>query len=577
MIKHSSQSVGNVQRPDALRAPADPLFVVRTTVWRPSVSDQWVVFAASLVVYLAVAAVLAFAFQSINGDAWSRVANAYYVLFSRDPHLAAIGFVWNPLPSLSVMPLLPFKSLWPALVTHGFAANIVSAIFMAGAAAKLYELLRDLAVPRSIGLVMTSLFALNPMILLYGANGMSEAGFLFFLIVAARQLSRWLDNNQPGALASCGIALGFAHFTRYEAAAASLLVVISVAVVSAHRGQAGGRRLNALADMMIVSAPPAFAVGIWALASWVIMGSPFEIFSSIYGNSAQVDRASASIAQATSGGAAGALGYAAEQMIGLAPALLPMGVVAAMAAIYRRDIRLVAPLAVFAGVIAFALFAFLSGLTFGWLRFYICLVPLAVAICGFVVGSVSPDRVSSLSGASRAASGRLATAAPYAAGAAVALVLAIGFPITLRAMIDPSTGRGEPQEQMSNLMPGAAPAVQYSADAFALAGRVAEHLDRLQLPSGSVLTDAANAFPVILRSSAPLQFVITPDRDFQAQLADPVQFGVRYILVPPGDDGHDAVARAYPGIYANGAGIGTLSEEFSQGAFSWRLYRVASG
>ena len=39
-----------------------------------------------------------------SGDAWSRITNAYYVLYSRDPHLAAIGFIWNPLPSLMAIP-----------------------------------------------------------------------------------------------------------------------------------------------------------------------------------------------------------------------------------------------------------------------------------------------------------------------------------------------------------------------------------------------------------------------------------------------------------------------------------------
>src|SRR5690349_4617983 len=39
-------------------------------------------------------------------DSLSRTANAFYVLFSRDPHLAAVGFVWNPLPSLIQLPLL---------------------------------------------------------------------------------------------------------------------------------------------------------------------------------------------------------------------------------------------------------------------------------------------------------------------------------------------------------------------------------------------------------------------------------------------------------------------------------------
>src|SRR5690349_19080871 len=91
------------------------------------------VFGSSLLFYLAVSAILVFGANVILGDALARVANAYRILFSRDPHLAAIGFVWSPLPPLAVLPLLPLKSLWPDLVARGFAGNIVTALFMAGA------------------------------------------------------------------------------------------------------------------------------------------------------------------------------------------------------------------------------------------------------------------------------------------------------------------------------------------------------------------------------------------------------------------------------------------------------------
>src|SRR5207237_6935909 len=56
--------------------------------------------------YLVVAFLLTYHAKSLQGDAFSRVASAYYVLFSREPHLAAIGFVWNPLPSFLELPIL---------------------------------------------------------------------------------------------------------------------------------------------------------------------------------------------------------------------------------------------------------------------------------------------------------------------------------------------------------------------------------------------------------------------------------------------------------------------------------------
>ena len=41
--------------------------------------------------YITVAVLLDFHYETFNGDAFSRMANAFYVLYSRDPHLAAVG------------------------------------------------------------------------------------------------------------------------------------------------------------------------------------------------------------------------------------------------------------------------------------------------------------------------------------------------------------------------------------------------------------------------------------------------------------------------------------------------------
>src|SRR5438309_6829994 len=133
------------------------------------------VFGAALVLYLAVAVVLVFGANVILGDALARVANAYRILFSRDPHLASIGFVWSPLPSLAELPLLPLKAFWPDLASRGFAGNIVTAAFMAGAVYQLWAFLRELALSRLMRLGLTAAFALHPLIVFFGANGMSEA------------------------------------------------------------------------------------------------------------------------------------------------------------------------------------------------------------------------------------------------------------------------------------------------------------------------------------------------------------------------------------------------------------------
>ena len=49
----------------------------------------------------------------VHTDAMSRVANAFYVLYSQDPHLGAIGFVWTPLPSLVELLFLLSYPIYP--------------------------------------------------------------------------------------------------------------------------------------------------------------------------------------------------------------------------------------------------------------------------------------------------------------------------------------------------------------------------------------------------------------------------------------------------------------------------------
>jgi hypothetical protein len=105
---------------------------------------------------------------------------------------------------------------------------------------------------------------------------------------------------------------------------------------------------------------------------------------------------------------------------------------------------------------------------------------------------------------------------------------------------------------------------------------IAAYVDRLDPGEGSVLTDTAYAYSVVMASSRPTQFVITSDRDFAGAVADPAGHGVRYLLVPAPELGHaDALQARWPGLYENGAGIATPVRTFEGAYFgSWRLYRV---
>ena len=217
------------------------------------------------------------------------MANGYYILYSRDPHLAAIGFVWEPLTSLFDTVFLLGNHLWPALAHNDMAGSLTSAFSMAGAAYQLLLTLKEGGVARVPRLILTAFFALDPMILLYSGNGMSEGLYLFTLLAATRYLVRWMHTGQLRSLAYAATALGFSYLTRNEAAASVMAGGLAVFVVSYRRahGDRMARRAAAMADATIFAVPGVVAATGWAVASYVITGVFFAQYSSIYGSSSQ--------------------------------------------------------------------------------------------------------------------------------------------------------------------------------------------------------------------------------------------------------------------------------------------------
>ena len=525
--------------------------------WR---SEGTVLFLAAATAYLALAVVFLHA-DVVFPDAVSRLANGFYVLFSRDPHLPAVGFVWNPLPSVVALPLLCLKAVFPGLVRDGLAGGIESAIFMAWAVALMAGCLQALGVARLPRLVLTLAFALHPLVFVYGGSGQSEAPLLCFLLLAVRCLIRWLRDDRPQALVGVGVALGLAYWTRYEAVGPALVVTLLVGAVSFARAT-DARRSRALTDMALAGLPFAFSFTTWAVASKVIVGSWFETFTSDYGNSAQVSGQQRFIGGVAGDSVGPRLRYAADQLLGLEPVVPVLLVALVVLAWRRRDLRALAAPAVLGAVLAFDNLAFLTGGSFGWLRFQIAVVPLAVLLAGGLLVPATARRARG-------------TALPRLAALLVIAAALSAIPVSIHTLADHRLAREETLTMLAAWAPDKAePADQQHLNFYDGDDAAAAALDSMHLPEGAVLADAAYAYRIVLRSHSPRQLVITPDRDFPAALADPAGHGVRYLLVSSSSDSRDALEQAHPGLYATGTGAGPLAGQWAGVHASWRLYAV---
>ncbi|MGE2689227.1 hypothetical protein [Mycolicibacterium pulveris] len=503
----------------------------------------------------------------INPDATSRTGNAGYTVMSRHPHLGAVGFVWNPLPSFAQIPLMPLSGWWPELKSLGLTGVIQSAAFMAGAVVSIRRIALDANVASWVRWIGIAAFALNPMIVLYGATGMSEAAFLFVLLWGCRRLVQWLRTHATVDLCWAGIAFGLGYLIRYEAlvAAAAATIVVMAYSFRRYQVQSGWRSgvAHSWHDGVVLAFPTAAAFVLWALAGWLLDASLLAQFTSQYGNSAQV--AAAGIVDATDVGFTPLLSIIASSVFGIQPLVGVVAIAVIAVAVRRRNYLPVVPLAIFGSILVFQCVAILLGSTFGWFRFFIVLVPLVVVLL-FVSW---PDTTSP------ARSEKLWRTAIFVL---MVSVVCTSFPITWRSMLDPSIGKEE-YGIRSVLWPE-----QYPRDSFWFfwSGEVAENtvrwFDSQNLPAGSVVMDTFGLARMWLASEHPEQFVVRSDYDFFDKLNHPAETGVRYILVPrPSGLGElDAVNIRYPTLWNTGAGIGTLVMTVTgpTGGAQFRIFRI---
>ncbi|WP_238423542.1 hypothetical protein [Gordonia sp. 'Campus'] len=543
--------------------------------------------------YLAVGVYLYLVVGYINPDASSRVGNAGFTIWSRDPHLGAIGFVWNPLPSLVEIPLVELTAHWPLdhwpeLRRVGFAGAVMSAVFMAGAGWQVRRIALDYGCGRLLRWTAVAAFALNPMVVLYAGMGMSEAPFLFFLLWACRRILLWVNRFHVIDLVVAGVALGFAYLTRYEALPAAAGVALGVLVVSTrrHRSAEPGRESwragvpFGLHDAVIVALPAVFAFVLWAGLGWLLDGSAFSQFSSQYGNAAQV--AAAGIISVDDVGAGPLTEVIAGNLLGMQPLLFAVLPIVAWVAVRTRRIDAAVVGTIFGSVLLFQMSAVILGSTFGWFRFYMAATPLVVVgilvVAGPRGGARSKGAFRSLR-CERSEPRRVARSTHRWLTALMVLVLATSLPVTATSMLNPAPGKEE-YGLRSAFWPDRYPPSEFWFYWFGDVSRnVAGWFDDQALPPGSVLVDTFGISRIWLFSDRPEQFVIRSDYDFFGKLNQPAARGVQYILTPrpQGLGLLDAINVRYPTLWDDGAGIASLAMTVTSpsGTPQFRVYRIS--
>ncbi|WP_025675697.1 glycosyltransferase family 39 protein [Paenibacillus polymyxa] len=489
----------------------------------------------------------------MHTDALSRVANAFYVLYSRDPHLGAIGFIWNPLPSLLEMVILLLYPIFPALASYGLAAVILSATFSALTAMLLYRAGVRTGLSSRMSLLLALLYALNPFILLFGANGLSDSLYIYFIMMTVIEFALWLKDRMTASLIVSGLALAMAFWTRYEAVPLGVAMAVGVvlAILFLHRNL--GRRELALreklhkveATWLLLLLPVVFSGLLWIFFNYLIMGNAFYFLNSEYSNTAQ----SAELLNDDKfveifSNPLVALKFIASKTIWYSVPLFAILFIRLLSGrLFRWGTLII--LLLFLSVPGLQFLLMMRQSSYGWFRYFMYVFPITVAWL--------PYELSQLQGRWRRAAFGLVS---------VSLLLTAG--LLSYALTRPDIA---PDENSFLTRTGNVNYVRQESDR-----KIAVWLDE-HLPKSTIMTDSASAYTMIVYSQYPKRFLITSDYSFNKALSYPQENHVDYILVPKIMSGMplSKINMVYPNLYEHGAPWIQLEREFNG---EWRLYKV---
>jgi hypothetical protein len=232
-----------------------------------------IIFFSLFIFYLSIGIYLSHFRGFLPGDALARLVNAWLTIRGTEAKLASIGFVYPPIPTLLI---IPFAAI-PFLVKTWLAVVLVSSISMALSAVMVYLIAEKFDVPGLWKLLIVLLYATNPLIIVFGANGMSEAVLLAVLLLGLYWLIVfWKDDSNMSIVLSAGF-FGVLPLIRYDAVLISFVAAFVILAQSWVKQYSSNRQefMNLLEGRLLAYGSLAiYPLFLWMIINWQIMGSP---------------------------------------------------------------------------------------------------------------------------------------------------------------------------------------------------------------------------------------------------------------------------------------------------------------
>lgn len=459
------------------------------------------------------------------GDSIARITNAREMLFSRDPHLAAVGLYWMPAPTVGQLPFMLFLSpLHHAELSGPLACAFVGALTVIVIA----NICFTIGLSKRLAVAFTLVYAFSPIVVYTNGNGMSEAWILFTSAIAMLGYLRWCTRHRTIDLAVLGGGLAALALVRYEGFALAPVIAV-IAALNDGLGRPNGASLRAVLETCrsrwrrwattasVAVLPAFFVLGLWILLNYVIARDPLYWYKlqKIVGHVTPGQYPTVPAHHAL----IPILYQVGKMVIGIVPATIVVGPLLLLA---RRTYEgVLTGLGILAGILIWPL---------------IVLVGLVGNESSGVPRYFEPSTVFLAIGAIWIAA-NIRPKVPTLRAAVPVLLLAVLAISAIAGSIfleNPSRTSVEAENQFFSRVLGrhVVPLSDTALSAAPMWQRMAADLDRRLTPGNKVLIDVSEAsFGLYVFTRHPDQYIVNSDRDYERTVADPIgKFD--YIVIP---------------------------------------------
>lgn len=484
----------------------------------------------------------------------SRALSGLYAVFRPQFHLAAVGFLWNPLPSLLSIPLALLRGIWPPIMDYGFAANIISSSFAAVGAYHFNRLLWRFGLGRTARVLWCLAYATNPLLMLYGGNGMTDGMMSAVVVASVENLVGYMTTDQLSRLVVSASWLAASFMIRYESVPIGAAMGVGLAVSVFRKERSWPKAEGTVVAFWF----PVVCAGIvWILLNWMIMHNPLYFASSRYSNAVQLSSGIYNTPAVIAARHNILVSFSEVAHFSLLFWPYIPAVLAVIALQFRRNRGLVGfPILMGSfGAPLLQLVMLYAHRSADWERFFIYYIPFGFMLCGYLISLIPAPRRS------------------FVALLMLPVLLSANL-VTLSTMQSPVWGHGDRWVTHTILSNKTAPAGGGPQDIWPaiVAGKgIADYVNAHK--NMKILMSSFTSFAVIPYVRNPQQLVFTVDSDFKSILENP-RGRVNAILAPPTNaftKASDTITAMYPNLWAGGVPWTRLIKQFPGGD---RLYAV---